>query len=170
MGIAFHCEHCGKRIQAPDAAAGKKGKCPACHNQVFVPAAEMADDELKLAPIDESEIEREKRLLAESFKLRQNILSETAEPDEEKGAKPVKPAAAADDKKVTAQIVTYLKLMVNGELDKAERIANGIKSFGDQASDTLDQIAYGEKTLDELEDIPQQVLFGMIKELQEKLR
>ncbi len=170
MGITFHCEHCGKKIQAPDTAAGKKGKCPACHNQIFVPAAEMADDELKLAPIDETEEQRQKRLLAESFKLRQNILSETAVPDEEKGAKPARPAAAADDKKVTAQIVTYLKLMVNGELDKAERIANTIKTFGDQASDILDQIAYGEKTVDELENIPQQVLFGMIKELQEKLR
>jgi len=170
MGITFHCEYCGKKIQAPDTAAGKKGKCPACHNQIFVPAAEMADDELKLAPIDETEEQRQKRLLAESFKLRQNILSETEMPDDEKGVKPSRPAASVDDKKVTAQIVTYLKLMVNGELDKAERIANGIKSFGDQASDILDQIAYGEKTVDELENIPQQVLFGMIKELQERLR
>jgi len=170
MGITFHCEYCGKKIQAPDTAAGKRGKCPACHNQIFVPAAEMADDELKLAPIDETEEQRQKRLLAESFKLRQNILSETEMPDDEKGVKPSRPAASVDDKKVTAQIVTYLKLMVNGELDKAERTANGIKSFGDQASDILDQIAYGEKTVDELENIPQQVLFGMIKELQERLR
>ena len=130
----------------------------------------MADDELKLAPIDETEIEREKRLIAESFKLRQSILRETAEPEEEKGAKPARPAANIDDKKVTAQIVNYLKLMVNGELDKAEKIANTIKSYGDQAADMLDQIAYGEKSVDELEDIPQQVLFGMIKELQDKLR
>ena len=170
MGITFHCEHCGKKIQAPDTAAGKKGKCPACHNQVFVPPAEMADDELKLAPIDEGEIEREKRLLAESFKLQQNILSETVVPEEEGGAKPARPPAAADDKKVTAQIVTYLKLMVNGELDKAEKLAGTIKSYGEQAADVLDQIAYGEKTIEELENIPQQVLFGMIKELQEKLR
>jgi hypothetical protein len=170
MGITFHCEYCGKKIQAPDTAAGKKGKCPACHNQIFVPAAETGDDELKLVPIDETEEQRQKRLLAESFKLRQNILSETAIPDDEKGAKPARPAASVDDKKVTAQIVTYLKLMVNGELDKAERIANGIKPYGEQAADILDQIAYGEKSVDELENIPQQVLFGMIKELQEKLR
>ena len=170
MGITFHCEYCGKKIQAPDAAAGKRGKCPACHNQIFVPPPETSDDELKLAPLDESEIEREKRLLAESFKLKQSILSETAVPEDEGGAKPAKPAVRADDKKVTAQIITYLKFMVNGELDKAEKIANGIKSFGDQAADILDQIAYGEKSIPELEDIPQQVLFGMIKELQDKLR
>lgn len=170
MSITFHCEYCGKKIQAPDNAGGKWGKCPGCHNKLFVPPAQVKDDELKLAPIDETEEQRQKRLLAESFKLRQNILSETAEPDDEKGAKPARPAAAADDKKVTTQIVTYLKLMVNGELDKAERVASGIKTFGDQAADILDQIAYGEKSLDELEDIPQQVLFGMIKELQEKIR
>ena len=170
MSISFHCEYCGKKIQAPDTAAGKRGKCPACRNQIFVPAAETADDELKLAPIDESEIEREKRLIAESFKLRQTILSETEVPDDEPKTKLGKPVPVVDEKKVTAQIVTYLKLMVGGELDKAEKIANSIKSYGEQAADILDQIAYGEKYIDELENIPQQVLFGMIKELQEKIR
>ena len=169
MSITFHCEFCGKKIQAPDTAGGKWGKCPGCHNKLFVPPAQVEDDELKLAPIDESEEQRQKRLLAESFKLRQNILSETAVPDEP-GAKPVRPATAADDKKVTAQIITYLKFMVNGDLDKAERLAGAIKSYGDQAADILDQIAYGEKSIPELEDIPQQVLFGLIKELQERLR
>ncbi len=170
MSITFHCEYCGKKIQAPDNAGGKWGKCPSCHNKLFIPPPPDAGDELKLAPIDESEIEREKRLLAESFKLQQNILSETAVPEDEKGAKPAKSAAAADDKKVTAQIVTYLKFMVNGDLDKAERLISTLKSFGDQSPDVLDQIAYGEKSVPELENIPQQVLFGLIKELQSRLR
>ncbi|MHC4658446.1 MAG: hypothetical protein ACYS83_04615 [Planctomycetota bacterium] len=32
MPITFHCEHCGKKIEAQDSAGGKWGKCPACHN------------------------------------------------------------------------------------------------------------------------------------------
>lgn len=38
MPIKFECS-CGKRIEAPDAAAGKKGKCPRCGREVLVPTA-----------------------------------------------------------------------------------------------------------------------------------
>ena len=56
MTISFNCEFCGKKINAPDSAAGKSGKCPACQNKVLVPApAQEEDDELRLAPIDHEE-------------------------------------------------------------------------------------------------------------------
>ena len=64
MAITFHCDYCGKKIEAADSAGGKWGKCPACHNKLYVPALEP-DDALKLAPVDETDLEREKRLLAE---------------------------------------------------------------------------------------------------------
>ena len=51
MAITFHCEHCGKKIEAPNSAGGKWGKCPACHNKLYVPDL-YPDEELKLAPID----------------------------------------------------------------------------------------------------------------------
>lgn len=37
--IRFQCTSCGKGIQVADAAAGKKGKCPACGILLTVPAA-----------------------------------------------------------------------------------------------------------------------------------
>ena len=55
MGISFHCEYCGKKIEAPDTAGGKWGKCPACRNKVYVPANNPPDDMLRLAPIDTEE-------------------------------------------------------------------------------------------------------------------
>ena len=55
MSIKFHCEHCGKRIDAPDTAGGKWGKCPSCHNKVYVPQPEDGDEPLTLAPVDETE-------------------------------------------------------------------------------------------------------------------
>jgi hypothetical protein len=36
MPITFQCG-CGKKIQAPDAAAGKSGKCPGCGNKITIP-------------------------------------------------------------------------------------------------------------------------------------
>jgi DNA-directed RNA polymerase subunit RPC12/RpoP len=43
MAITFHCGHCGKKIEAPDSAGGKWGKCPSCHNKVYVPPKEVYD-------------------------------------------------------------------------------------------------------------------------------
>ena len=37
MPIKFQCSLCGKKIEAPDSAGGKWGKCPGCHNKVYVP-------------------------------------------------------------------------------------------------------------------------------------
>jgi hypothetical protein len=36
MPITFQCG-CGKKIQAPDTAAGKSGKCPGCGNKITIP-------------------------------------------------------------------------------------------------------------------------------------
>ena len=80
MAIVFHCDHCGKKVEAQDSAGGKWGKCPACHNKIYVPAPH-AGEELKLAPVDESEEEREKRLMAETHQLTQDILLEREVPE-----------------------------------------------------------------------------------------
>lgn len=52
MTISFNCEHCGKKVEAPDAAGGKRGRCPYCKGSCFIPAPvtdediyDMADDE-----------------------------------------------------------------------------------------------------------------------------
>ena len=75
MAITFHCEHCGKKIEAPDNAGGKWGKCPACHNKVYVPSSD-AGEELKLAPIDATDLAEQSRLMAETRRIEQEILSE----------------------------------------------------------------------------------------------
>lgn len=46
MPIQFHCKHCMKRVQAPDAAAGSKAKCPACGAVIAVPSKKADDDPL----------------------------------------------------------------------------------------------------------------------------
>src|SRR3954454_12681367 len=52
--IKFTCEHCGKdNITAPDVAAGKKGKCPACKQVVQIPA--LDDVETDLDVVEEPE-------------------------------------------------------------------------------------------------------------------
>jgi len=169
MGIIFTCEFCGKKIEAPDNAAGKWGKCPRCHNKLFVPVQNAReDDELKLAPIDESEIEKQKRLRAEAFNLTKNILSER-----EFSAETDRSAAGAEadisEEKLTINIISYLRLMADGELEQADRLVKSMAPAKAKASRILDKIAASEPPEPELADIPEQVLARLIKTLRTRI-
>jgi hypothetical protein len=166
MAIVFHCEYCGKKIEAADNAGGKWGKCPSCHNKLYVPGTAVGE-ELKLAPIDETAKERAKRLMAETHKLTQDILKEREVPE---GPPPLSGAVYdMGDKELKQNIITYLREVVYGELDEAERIAALIAPFRNRAMAIIDRIALSEIPDSELADIPPQVLAGSIRTLREKI-
>jgi hypothetical protein len=39
MPIQFRCKQCGRKVQAPDSAAGRRAKCPDCQSIMIVPGA-----------------------------------------------------------------------------------------------------------------------------------
>ncbi len=45
MPISCECPSCGKRLKAPDSAAGKRAKCPQCGNPVTIPAEKVYEAE-----------------------------------------------------------------------------------------------------------------------------
>jgi len=166
MAIIFHCEHCGKKIEAADTAGGKWGKCPSCHNKLYVPSSD-AGEELKLSPIDETDVEREHRLMAETHKLTQDILKEREIPE---GPAPLAGAVyQMSDKELKQNIIMYLRQIMYGELEEAERIAALIAPFSNQALTIIDRIALSEIPEPELADIPPQVLAGSIRTLRGKI-
>lgn len=167
MAITFHCDYCGKRIEAPASAGGKWGKCPACHNKLYVPSLD-SDEELKLAPIDEKDKARQKQLLDETHKLTQEILSESEIPDE--ADESATSASIASNKELMKNIIIYLRQMANGELDEAERTVTAIVPCGSRAVKIIDEIAVGEIPEPELADIPPQVLSGLIRTLRTRIR
>jgi hypothetical protein len=168
MSIKFHCDHCGKRIDAPDNAGGKWGKCPACHNKVYVPQAETdGEDELKLAPLNETEEEHQKRLIAESFQLTQSILQEKEVPGA--GTTPTGPGQDIDEEKLTEIVVRYLRQMYEGDLDDAQRTADTIATHRRQAKDIIDRIASDSSSDPELLDIPPHLLSGFIRNLRTRI-
>lgn len=172
MTITFHCEHCNKKIEAPDTAGGRWGKCPSCHNKIYVPSLET-DDELTLAPIDESEEEKKKHMMAETYKLSQDILLERDAPDTPDKKKPAVtrpiPQFQSDEKQVTKNIIAYMRYMVNGELEKAQQVSELIAASGNNAIEELDKIALSDIPEPELADIPPQVLSGLIRQLRAQI-
>jgi phage FluMu protein Com len=166
MAITFHCEHCGKKIEAADTAGGKWGKCPACHNKLYVPSPDTGE-ELKLAPVDESDLERARRLMAETYKLTQDILQERDVPEG-----PAEPAGAMyelSEQELRRHVIAYLRQMAEGELDEAERTAALIAPSGDKTIRIIDRIALSEIPEPELTDIPQQMLAGAIRALRNRI-
>jgi hypothetical protein len=165
MAIVFHCEHCGKKIEAADDAGGKRGTCPVCHNKLYVPSPDLGD-ELKLAPIDETELEREKRLLAETHKLTRDILQETDIPDGPREQTGV--AYEMSEQELKTNIIMYLRQMSYGKLDEAERTAALIAPCASRAIVIIDRIALSEMPEPELEDIPQHMISSSIRSLRSK--
>ena len=167
MAITFHCQYCGKKIEAADSAGGKWGRCPACHNKLYVPGLSYGD-ELKLAPTDENNEEKQKQLMTEMYKLRQDILLEREAPNG--------PAEAADtseteisDKDLTRNIIIYLCQMADGELDQAQKTKNLIAPYGPESVKILNRIALNEMPEPELANISPQVLSGFIRTLRAEI-
>ena len=53
MPISFKCSSCGKALTAPDAAAGKRAKCPACATVMPIPERVFDAEEIGAEEIDE---------------------------------------------------------------------------------------------------------------------
>ena len=166
MAITFHCVHCSKKIEAQDSAGGKWGKCPSCHNRVYVPDIH-ADADLKLVPIDEEEEAKRKELMSETYKLSQDILRERG--DANGTTSSTTPVFEMSDKELTKNILLYLRQMADGQLNEAQSIVNLIAHCGNKAINVIDRIALSEIPEPELADIPPQVLSGLIRDLRSKM-
>jgi hypothetical protein len=173
MAIIFHCDHCGRKIEAADSAGGKWGKCPACHNKLYVPALE-SDEELKLAPIDLSAEEREKKLMEETYKLTQDILKERDIPEGTSEYNGPNEAAGSgfemSQVELKQYVVKYLRLMADSELYEAQKIADFIKPYGARVMKILDRMAGSDMLEPELAGISQLVLSGLIRSLKDQIR
>ena len=77
MGIDFQCQHCRKKVNAPDSAAGKRGKCPFCGQSNYIPTPLTEDDVLPLAPLDEEEERQRRAKLSDLYRQEEALLSES---------------------------------------------------------------------------------------------
>jgi hypothetical protein len=180
MAIPFQCKHCGKKIEAPDKLAGKRGKCPKCRTTLMIPAlAEAEDAPLRLQPLDSEEEQERHRLWSETYNITQTVLSERAAPEDA----PVEPdtpsdptdisymisATPMDTKELKHNILRYFQLLVGGDPDQASQYEQLILPHGDQAIEILDSIALNDLPEPELADIPSHTLSGLIRELRTQI-
>ncbi len=163
MSISFNCVRCKKKVKAPDTAGGQYGTCRHCGYKCFIPMPhDDSEPELKLAPIDEEEERKYSNMMRETHHLSQNILHETAS-DDELAKEPM------NEKELIKNIVIYLRMMADGELSQADRIAAKIKHHSSAAKQILKRMTQTERPEPELESIPPKLLLGLIKNLSASL-
>jgi hypothetical protein len=135
---------------------------------VYVPDSD-AGEELKLAPMDSTDQAEQRRLLDETRRIEQEILSEQSEVLDDSPERAV-PVYEISDKELTKNIIIYLRLMADGDLEQAQRVSSSIIHCGKRAIKIIDEIAVSEIPEPELADIPQQVLSGLVRTLRTKIK
>jgi hypothetical protein len=166
MSISFHCESCKLKIKAPDTAGGKWGNCPYCKHRCYVPMPKSEDEEeLRLAPIDESEESKIGLLKTQTHVLTRQLLHETNMPVETAGAA----ADAVDEKTVIKTCILYLRQIADGELDGAESTLSRLKIYKRTSLRILSSMGRAERPEPELADIPDKILQKLLQDAATKL-
>ena len=160
MPISLTCEKCNKKIKAPDEAGGKYGSCPYCKNKCYIPLPlKDGEEELKLAPLDEDNYEE---MMAQTHSLTENILHETAMPDdvaEDNGG------GIISEKEIIKFIILYVRQMVAGQLDQAEKTASKLSAHSYASKDMIKRMMRAGASEPELADIAPGLLNAMLKQL-----
>lgn len=121
------------------------------------------EEELKLAPIDETAEKQYEQMMKETFNITENLLHVKEEPAEASPAK-------NNETELMSQIIKYLRLMADGSLDEANSIAGKIAVYKATARTALGNILKSKQPEPQLQDIPRKVLEHYIKDLSAKIR
>ncbi len=171
MSIKFECTECHKTVTAPDAAGGKKGKCPFCGQRVDIPLPTPPQEEedpdlIPLAPIDEEEerhlTEERKALYAQE----QGLLDAMAPSDD---AVPLDQREDIGAEDLHHFVVNYLLDMFEGNLERAGTHVAKLRSFGFKGIGAVDDFLEGGAEEPALGKIPDPICKGFLRELRERV-
>jgi len=169
MTIRFHCEHCGKTVEAPDSAGGRRGKCPYCQGSNYIPTP-GDEEEIDLAPLDES-TERLRR--QEERELRQadrDLLSETSHGTHPSPRLSERDPSDARPEDLHHVVVNYALNMAAGDLERAATHVRTFRRFGSVGRQAVDDFLSGRVLEPALDKVPVKVLQGFLHNLLGELR
>ena len=177
MPIKFECTECHKIVTAPDAAGGKRGKCPFCGRLVNIPLPappppppppeEEDPDLIPLAPIDEDE---ERKLAQERKALydQEQSLLEAMVPSED--SVPLEQREDLSSEDLHHFVVNYLLDMFDGNLARAGMHADKLRSLGFAGIGAVDDFLEGKADEPALGHIPAPIREGFLRELKARVK
>jgi hypothetical protein len=153
-------------VTAPDAAAGKRGKCPFCGHSNYIPAPVAEDEILDLAPVDEQE---ERRAEAERRRALEQDKALLAA-DKEAGGVPLDQKETVSSEDLHHFVVNYCLDMFNSKLDRLrthvlklrQHQAAGLQAVDEFLSDRVKEPA--------IKNIPPRALKAFLAQLKEEVK
>jgi hypothetical protein len=169
MQIEFHCSKCGKLVRTASEHAGKRGRCPSCHQSIYIPTPSEEIEPLELEPLDKSAEREQEQLMRETRELTMKILGEKEKPLD---TGPESPADSAQDMlpprmDIETLVIEYALSMADGDLPQAEELANEIRMNMSAAEEFMQRLTLDEIPHPQLARIPRPVLIGFFKQLRE---
>ena len=166
MTISFRCEHCRKKVEAPDQAGGRRGRCPYCKGECYVPKPVADDELLPLAeedPAAEAQHQQELARLAEAQRaLRKDLDSEPAAPLEHRED------LKAED--LYHLVVNYCLALADSKLPQAEAHAKELHKHRHLAMTAVDDFVTGRTVEAALQRIPGKLLQGFLMQLMVRMK
>lgn len=121
VDIELTCEKCGKLVQAPREAAGRRGKCPYCQASVYIPTPQSELQELPLAAEDGRDLELERALQDERRRIERLWQKETSpEPVGHAGRTSPGSPSGLSRSGIEDAVQTYLRAMRDSNLGMAD--------------------------------------------------
>jgi len=168
MAIEFHCQHCGHLVRTANEHAGKRGKCPHCHQSVYIPTPSDELEPLRLAPVDDSEARERKRQEEEAREVARRLREDHEVPTLET-LKVTLPEPEGDVRlpsDMESLITEYVMCMAEGKLGEAEEYAREIHKDPERANEFIQRLTMDELPPRRLARVPRAVLLGLLKQLQ----
>ncbi len=168
MTITFNCEHCGKKVEAPDSVGGKWGKCPYCKQSNYIPAPVSDDDLIALAPEDAKE---EKRTQDEMQALRDQERGLIAEMDDARAsAAPLEYRDEVNAEDLYHLVVNYCLDLADSKLEQAQDHLVRLQRYPQSAATAVDDFISGKTIEPALDVIPTKLLNGFLNQLRDALK
>jgi len=166
MSITFRCEGCHKMVEAPDSAAGRRGKCPHCGQSSYIPEPSKEEEVIPFAPEDEAE----EKALQEEIK---SLLAKEHDILHEMGGGPEMPLEHKED--LSSQdlhhfVVNFCLDRFKGNLARADEHIRKLKPFKFTAIEAVEEIENGKAREPVLDAIPKKLLEAFLKDLKANLR
>jgi len=169
MTIKFRCEHCGKKVEAPDTAGGRRGRCPYCKQPNYIPAPVSEEDVYELAPEDEAERKRAREEEAALRRQEEALLAETG--GGEQAPVPIEHREDLTAEDLHHLVVNYCLDMADSKLQRAaQHLAELKKASPAVAAEAVADFAGGKTIEPALDRIPGKVLQGFLQQLRQQIK
>jgi hypothetical protein len=167
MTITIQCENCRKDVTAPDAAAGKRGKCPFCGHSNYIPAPVADDEILDLAPLDEAE---ERRAEEERRRLREQEKALLAADREQPAAVPLDQRETVSSEDLHHLVVNYCLDMFASRLERLRTHVTALRKHQAAGLAAVEEFITDRVKEPALKSIPPRALKAFLAQLKDELK